>query len=691
MLYLPGHPLAGRAEAQLDLPARQHGRPAIGGEETVQKARDLVAGQGEDNARHELVAGRPTPDPERLEPTGKRVAFGPSDGGQSLGSELVRVDVERGAEVVEHGGARDGLALTPVRDRGGRHAETRREPSGGASRADEPSPHERAELDSSLDKLGPVGRHGEGRRPVARRLLANRKASEPPDRFAKVGPELLTAIGEARASPREGAVAQEIGEELDAGLSQRPLAEHVDAPRDGDVVAGVDLGERPPPLDGEKRVTPRGAHRAPETGRHLENGLVAIVDEGRRLGRREFPLVGQREEPPRACLDDLLDHADAAVREHDLGVGGETLPHARSSRHDDQIRRLQPREQPVEVGEAGRHAGHRLLVLVEAFDRLDRIDQHVGQLRERRPHPPLGDVEDHLLGPVEELGHIAARFVAAGGDLGGGGDEAAENRPVADDPRVVDDVRRGRHALGQLRQEGGTPHVGEIAAEPEGLGERDQVDGLAAIREREHGAEELPVRAAVEVVGLEQLHHPVERRVVEEHAAQHRLLGLDTLRRDPTERLVDRRHPHPTEHAGGRRRRERERECVASPAAPTQGRAGEISVRGELLRGRDVSCHRRRLEHQVAQEQHAGECAPEQHEQRADECPRRRLPSRRPSILHPSPPLRPRSTRVRAARAASPAVPAATPASPGGRRAGGVAGRDSPRAAPPPARGRAGP
>src|SRR5207249_10444730 len=65
-------------------------------------------------------------------------------------------------------------------------------------------------------------RHGEGRRPVARRLLANRKASEPPDRFAKVGPELLTAIGEARASPREGAVAQEIGEEFDAGLSQRP-------------------------------------------------------------------------------------------------------------------------------------------------------------------------------------------------------------------------------------------------------------------------------------------------------------------------------------------------------------------------------------------------------------------------------------------------------------------------------------
>src|SRR5262249_59942339 len=82
-----------------------------------------------------------------------------------------------------------------------------------------------------------------------------------------------------------------------------------------------------------------------------------------------------------------------------------------------------------------------------------------------------------------------------------------------------------------------------VAARAQRLRERDQVDGLVALRELEHRREELAVRAAVEVVGLDQLDEAVERRVVEQDAAEHGLLGLEALRRDPTKVLVDRRHP----------------------------------------------------------------------------------------------------------------------------------------------------
>src|SRR5262249_20648763 len=149
---------------------------------------------------------------------------------------------------------------------------------------------------SPFCELAPVGRHREGRGPVEGKLLADGKVSELLRGFPKVGSEPFVAIGEAWASAGERAVAQQVGEELDAGLSQRPLTEHVDAPRDGDARAGVDLAERPPPVDGEKWVTERRAHRASETRRDLEGGLVAVVDEGGRFGRSELPVIGQGEQ-----------------------------------------------------------------------------------------------------------------------------------------------------------------------------------------------------------------------------------------------------------------------------------------------------------------------------------------------------------------------------------------------------------
>jgi hypothetical protein len=65
----------------------------------------------------------------------------------------------------------------------------------------------------------------------------------------------------------------------------------------------------------------------------------------------------------------------------------------------------------------------------------------------------------------------------------------------------VDDVGRRRDALGQLRQVRRAADIGELARGLQRLGQRDEVDGLAALRELEHRAEDLAVRAAVEVLG----------------------------------------------------------------------------------------------------------------------------------------------------------------------------------------------
>src|SRR6185503_4696958 len=129
--------------------------------------------------------------------------------------------------------------------------------------------------------------------------------------------------------------------------------------------AGAELGDWAPAVDGEEGMRARGAELAPEPRRDLVDRPDAVVDEARRLGGDEAPSIVEREEPPRALAEDVLDGPDAAVGEEDLRVGREALPHARPPRDDDQVGGLEPRRDAVEVGEAGGHAGDRLLLLVE--------------------------------------------------------------------------------------------------------------------------------------------------------------------------------------------------------------------------------------------------------------------------------------------------------------------------------------
>ena len=100
--------------------------------------------------------------------------------------------------------------------------------------------------------------------------------------------------------------------------------------------------------------------------------------------------------------------------------------------------------------------------------------------------PLLGEVEDDLLGTVDELGRLADPLAAEACDLLAGLDERAEGRRLLDDLRVVVDVRRG----GNERRELGDPRAAadllELTPLLELVGERDRVDRLALRPEREH-------------------------------------------------------------------------------------------------------------------------------------------------------------------------------------------------------------
>ena len=148
--------------------------------------------------------------------------------------------------------------------------------------------------------------------------------------------------------------------------------------------------------------------------------------------------------------------------------------------------------------------------------------------------PLLAELEDDLLGAVDEIGDLARSLalLAQPHDLLARADEPAQRRHLLDDARVVLDVRRRgdeRRELGHVR----LPARGlELAALLELVDERDRVDGLALRPQRERRPVHLRVALAVEVRGVEDLADRADRDRREQHRAEHRLLGFEILRRD---------------------------------------------------------------------------------------------------------------------------------------------------------------
>ena len=206
------------------------------------------------------------------------------------------------------------------------------------------------------------------------------------------------------------------------------------------------------------------------------------------------------------------------------------LPMLGPAGDDDQVARLEARGHLVDVAEAGGRAGHLAARLVHLRDLLEALAHELVDALEAAADPVLGEVEDHLLGPVDELRRLAGPVPAEPLDLLADDREAAQRRHLADDLRVVAGVRRRRDERRDLVDPLLAADLVELAALVELVGDGDRVDRLALLVELERGAVDLRVRLAVEVAGVDRRCSRLDRRLRQHHRAQHGLLGIEVLR-----------------------------------------------------------------------------------------------------------------------------------------------------------------
>ena len=255
-----------------------------------------------------------------------------------------------------------------------------------------------------------------------------------------------------------------------------------------------------------------------------------------------------------AALVDLADRAQQALG--DLGLGhlereqrdrllqrhrdvlGDVerearLAHRGPRGQDHEVRLLQARGLAIELAEAGRKArdAAAVAVLEQQREPVEGLVERLLDEREVLGRAVLRDLVDLLLGHVEQLARVARAVVAELGDLGADADQPAQHGHLAHDVGVAPGVRDDGDGLGQREHGRAAADLRERAALVEAVADRDLVDGLRLLVEVEHRREDLAVPAAIEVVGLEHLGGLGDRRLREQHRAEHRLLGVEVLGR----------------------------------------------------------------------------------------------------------------------------------------------------------------
>ena len=329
--------------------------------------------------------------------------------------------------------------------------------------------------------------------------------------------DLLLAIVRAGGGARELQVVHHHHVEALLRLQPAALGAHLEH-GDGGGVVDVDrrLGQLPRRL-GEQRPV-----------RVLQVAGAELVRVDARLGREqalhELLLAHLQREEGDALL--LLDRRVLRDVEHEA-----RLAHGRAPRHDQQIRRLQPAREAVQALVARGHAGDVGLAVVDALDVLEGGLEDLVHGLEALAQASLAHGQDRRLGAIEDVHGVVPRVEAALDDLAADLDHPPQRRLLGDDPRVVLDVRPGRHALLQPAKIAGAARALEAALPAQLLGKRDDVHRLAALEEVHHGGEDRRVLRGVEVVGLQQLDGLEDGIAIEQQRAEDRLLGLEVLRR----------------------------------------------------------------------------------------------------------------------------------------------------------------
>ena len=293
------------------------------------------------------------------------------------------------------------------------------------------------------------------------------------------------------------------------------------------------LGLQPPCLGphGERRERSRivnpDRRGAQEARRARELGIVVVAAPAQPLG------VDQAFRAEQPLHELVLGHFQGEHRDRRVVLDGGVLDDVQRERRfahgwargeDDEIRPLEARGVAIEIDEAAGDSGQRTRPRLELLDALHRRPDELLDADELFGAAELRHLEDAVLGVVEHFPGGAVAFVDVLDDAGRRFDETAHHRLVAHDLGVIVDVCGRRH---DVDQGGDVLHAAgpvEIAAALQLALQRDGIDHVAALGEREHRPIQQAMALLVEHRVVQDFGRLERRILVQHHRAQNRLL-----------------------------------------------------------------------------------------------------------------------------------------------------------------------
>ena len=206
------------------------------------------------------------------------------------------------------------------------------------------------------------------------------------------------------------------------------------------------------------------------------------------------------------------------------------LPHRRPPGDDDEVGGLEAGRHRVEIGKPARNARDKLFSGVQLLDRLEAAPRQIAKRHEPVAHVVVRDGENRVFRLIEDGVGFLLGLVGGRQDLVGREDQAPERRLFLDDPGVVFDVHRPRHAVDERRDVGRPADFLEVARAAQLLLEGDEIDRIAALGELHHLVENPPVRIAEEIVRVDHFGGEIERVVVEQDRAEDGSFGFQIVR-----------------------------------------------------------------------------------------------------------------------------------------------------------------
>ena len=265
-----------------------------------------------------------------------------------------------------------------------------------------------------------------------------------------------------------------------------------------------------------------------------ELGPLVILDMGRANLLQAHARLGRQQ-----ALGDL-DLAHLEREERDGGAverrihgkvqreGG--FAHAGSRANDDHLARSQTQELGVDGGEACPDAQLGGLVLAHVRELVEEIAHDGADGLVARAHIPVGNVEQHLLGLVNDLLGVLGSIVGKRGDLRGGRDHPAQRGVTAQHLHVTAPAHQSQRVVAKIQEIGPAAHALQLALALEEVCKRDGVHRHVAVEHLAHGKVDLAVGGNVEVIRLQLDEAFLQHVLRDHHGGEDRGLGLGVLR-----------------------------------------------------------------------------------------------------------------------------------------------------------------